>query len=212
MMVVSRNTTFISILFSILIFCRMTGGAYAQEEPGLEEILEGFNEDTTEAQALVSEKQVLPDFLSLDGYFKLGSSYNMYHHEAEGTDTDWHGLSRLRATVALELDAKISDSWQARVAGHGFYDFAYKIQGRDKFTREVLDENENELEFDEVWLLGSITGRLDLKAGRQIVVWGKSDNIRVTDVLNPLDLRESPGSARTGLNRPRKPAVVRDHD
>ncbi|MEA3415028.1 MAG: DUF1302 family protein [Thermodesulfobacteriota bacterium] len=28
------------------------------------------------------------------------------------------------------------------------------------------------------------------KLGRQIVVWGKSDNIRVTDVLNPLDMRE----------------------
>jgi hypothetical protein len=30
---------------------------------------------------------------------------------------------------------------------------------------------------------------MDLKAGRQIVVWGRSDNIRITDVLNPLDLR-----------------------
>ena len=31
---------------------------------------------------------------------------------------------------------------------------------------------------------------LDLKFGRQIVVWGKADNIRVVDVLNPLDYRE----------------------
>ena len=229
MMGVSRNTAFIFILFSIFIFCQMTGIVYAQEEAGLEEILsgfednqksdedlqevmegfedeaqsekkieemeeeeilEGFDEDTTEAQAAVPKKEYLPDFLSLDGYFKLGSSYNMYHHQAEGTDTEWHGLSRLRAKVVLELDAKFSESWQARVAGHSFYDFAYEIQGRDKFTQEVLDENENELEFDEVWLLGSITDQLDLKAGRQIVVWGKSDNIRVTDVLNPLDLRE----------------------
>ena len=30
---------------------------------------------------------------------------------------------------------------------------------------------------------------LDVKAGRQIVVWGKLDNLRVTDILNPLDLR-----------------------
>ena len=86
-----------------------------------------------------------------------------------------------------------------------FYDFAYEIQGRDKFTQEVLDENENELEFDEVWLLGSITDRLDLKAGRQIVVWGKSDNIRVTDVLNPLDLRE-PGL--TDLENLRLPVTM----
>ena len=156
-----------------------------------EEILEGFDEDTAEVEVLVPEQAYLPDFLNLDGYFKLGSSYNMYHHQAEGTDTEWHGLSRLRAKIMLELDAKFSESWQARVAGHGFYDFAYQIQGRDEFTREVLNENENELEFGEVWLLGSITDQLDLKAGRQIVVWGKSDNIRVTDVLRHVSISRS---------------------
>ncbi len=31
---------------------------------------------------------------------------------------------------------------------------------------------------------------MDLKIGRQITVWGKSDNIRITDVINPLDNRE----------------------
>ena len=240
----SRNTAFILVLFSIFIFCQMTGVSYAQEEAELEEILsgfednqkfdedlqevmegfddesssekkkaemeeeeilEGFDEETAEAKDLVSEQEYLPDFLSLDGYLKLGSSYNMYHHQAEGTDTDWHGLSRLRAKMVLELDAKFSESWQARIAGHGFYDFAYEIQGRNEFTQEVLDENEDELEFDEVWLLGSITDQLDLKAGRQIVVWGKSDNIRVTDVLNPLDLRE-PGL--TDLENLRLPVTM----
>ena len=176
-----------------------------KEEIEAEEILEGFDEDTAAAEDLVPEQEYLPDFLSLDGYFKLGSSYNMYHHQAEGTDTEWHGLSRLRAKMVLELDAKFSESWQARVAGHGFYDFAYEIRGRDEFTQEVLDENENELEFGEVWLLGSITDQLDLKAGRQIVVWGKSDNIRVTDVLNPLDLRE-PGL--TDLENLRLPVTM----
>ena len=174
-----------------------------------EEILEGFEEDAAEAESQVPRQEYLPDFLSLDGYFKLGSTYNMYHHQAEGTDTDWHGISRLRAKIVLELDAKFSESWQARLAGHGFYDFAYEIQGRDKFTQEVLDENENELELGEVWLLGSITDQLDLKAGRQIVVWGKSDNIRVTDVLNPLDLRE-PGL--TDLENLRLPVTMTKMD
>ena len=40
------------------------------------------------------------------------------------------------------------------------------------------------------YIQGSLTKSLDVKIGRQIVVWGKSDNIRVTDVLNPLDIRE----------------------
>ena len=244
MMGISKNTVYISLLILIFIFCQMTGGVFAQEEAGLEEvlsgfednqksdenfqevmegfedeaqsekmkeemgeeeILEGFDEESAEILAPVPETEYLPDFLNLDGYFKLGSSYNMYHHQAEGTDTDWHGLSRLRAELMLELDAKFSESWQARVAGHGFFDFAYRIQGRDKFTQEVLDENEDELELGEVWLLGSITDQLDLKAGRQIVVWGKSDNIRVTDVLNPLDLRE-PGL--TDLENLRLPVAM----
>ena len=239
-----KNTIYILVLFSILIFCKMTVGVFAEEEAGLEEVLsgfednqksgedlqeviegfddeaqsekkkeemeeeevlEGFDEDAEEAKVVVAEKEYLPDFLNLDGYLKLGSSYNIYHHQAEGTDTDWHGLSRLRAELMLELDAKFSESWQARVAGHGFYDFAYRIQGRDKFTQEVLDENESELELGEVWLMGSITDQLDLKAGRQIVVWGKSDNIRVTDVLNPLNLRE-PGL--TDLENLRLPVTM----
>jgi hypothetical protein len=239
----SKHTTILISFFFVFFWLSISGGVYAQDEAGLEEILsgfenneksdedfqeviegfddeaqgekkkeekeeeilEGFDEDTAAAEGLVSEQQYLPDYLSLDGYFKLGSTYNMYHHQAEGTDTDWHGLSRLRAKMVLELDAKFSESWQARVAGHGFYDFAYEIQGRDKFTQEVLDENESELELGEVWLLGRITDQLDLKAGRQIVVWGKSDNIRVTDVLNPLDLRE-PGL--TDLENLRLPVTM----
>jgi hypothetical protein len=44
-----------------------------KEEMEEEEILEGFDEDAAEAEVLVPEQEYLPDFLSLDGYFKLGS-------------------------------------------------------------------------------------------------------------------------------------------
>lgn len=155
-----------------------------------DEILKGFEDETEDIYIEAAEKKYLPSFLSLDGYFKLGSSFNLHHHEAEGTDTNYYGLSRLRAELNVELDAKLSELWQARVAVNGFYDFAYRLRGRSRYTEKVLNEYEKELEFGEVWLLGSPTERLDVKAGRQIVVWGRSDNIRVTDVLNPLDLRE----------------------
>jgi hypothetical protein len=163
-----------------------------KETNGIEEdeILKGFEDETEAVDTDTAEKQYLPAFLSLDGYFKLGASYNLHGHEAAGTDTDYHGLSRLRTELQIELDAKFSETWQARVAANGFYDFVYTIRGRDDYTDDVLDEYEDELEFGEVWLLGSLTDHLDIKAGRQVVVWGKSDNIRITDVLNPLDLRE----------------------
>ncbi len=75
------------------------------------------------------------------------------------------------------------------MSGHGFYDAAYAIQGREQYTASLLDEYEQELEFDEVYVEGSLTSSLDVKIGRQVVVWGKADNLRVTDILNPLDNR-----------------------
>jgi hypothetical protein len=165
------------------------GEKKSPEELAEDEILEGFEDETKEAAALDAEKGSLPDWLSIDGYFKISSVYSYLSHDAAGTDTNWHGLTRLRSELKLELDADLSENWRARVSGHGFYDFAYTINGRDNFTDDVLDNYEKELEFDEVYLQGSLTNDLDLKAGRQIVVWGRSDNIRITDVLNPLDLR-----------------------
>lgn len=190
MMKSGKKTTIIISFLSILFFCPISWISHAQQEQGLEEILQGFDEEGEKAQKSVPEKKYLPDFLNLDGYLKLGLSYSPYHHKAQGTDTDWHGLSRLQAKTVLEMDTRFSDTLQGRVAGHGFCDVAYTLQGRDKFTQAVLNANEHEFEFDEIWLQGSPAKNIDLKIGRQIVVWGKSDNIRITDVLNPLDLRE----------------------
>jgi hypothetical protein len=159
-----------------------------------DDYLDGFDDDTKEAGAeLPSELQkdeIKPSVFSLNGDVELGASYNFAHDKPEGSETDWQGLSRLRTELNLELNAKFSSSWQARLSGKGAYDSAYSIKGRDEFTDEVLDNYEKELELGETYIQGSLTKSLDVKIGRQVVVWGKSDNIRVTDVLNPLDIRE----------------------
>ena len=49
-------------------------------------------------------------------------------------------------------------------------------------TKDTTYFNLNEL----TWQSGTYEN-IDIKIGRQIIVWGKSDNIRITDVLNPLD-------------------------
>jgi len=154
-----------------------------------EEILGGFEDQDQKTPSGAAGKSDLPSYLSIDGYLKLSSVYAYRSHHAAGSDTSWHGLTRLRPEIKLIVDVELSDAWQARVSGHAFYDLAYTINGRSHFTDDVLDSYEDEIMLDEVYLLGSLAGDLDLKAGRQIVVWGRSDNIRITDVLNPLDLR-----------------------
>jgi len=120
----------------------------------------------------------------------LSTAYNYAHERPNEGETDYRGFSRLRGQLVLGLDVNLPAEWRGRIKGHGYYDAIYSLRGRDEYTDELLDANEEELEFDEVYLQGSLTDNLDIKAGRQIVVWGKSDNIRVTDILNPLDRRE----------------------
>ena len=131
-----------------------------------------------------------PSPLSWDGYVKLSSGYNFSHKKPETGETDYRGLSKLRGELQLELNMRFSQNWQGLISGKGTYDGAYQLNGKKDYTEEVLNEYEDEGELREAYVIGRLTNSLDIKAGRQIVVWGKSDTIRITDVLNPLDLRE----------------------
>jgi hypothetical protein len=158
-----------------------------------DDLLEGFEDDDRTRETAEDEIAVLPKedvSASLGGHVKAAASYNFAHEEPDPGKTDWRGWSRLKTELLLELDVKLQDGWRAFASGKGFYDFVYGLKGSDEYTDEVLDSYEGELEVREAYLQGGITGNLDIKLGRQIVVWGKSDNIRVVDVLNPLDLRE----------------------
>ncbi len=161
----------------------------ASDEQSLEEVLGGFSE---EAQSPEGEEtiNVGKQPWRIGGTFTLGASWNYAHDAPPVGETDYRGLSRLRGKLNLEYDADLPHNWRAHVAGNGFYDAAYSINNRDDYTDEVLDAYENEVELGEAWLQGRLNRRTDLKIGRQIVVWGKSDNIRITDIINPLDNRE----------------------
>jgi len=126
----------------------------------------------------------------LDGSVGLSSAYNYGHDRPDEGETDHRGLSRLRGRLELGLDVGPPLYRKGRISGHAYHDAVYSLRGRDRYTDELLDSHEKEVELDEFYIRGSLTDSLDAKVGRQFVVWGKSDNIRVTDILNPLDQRE----------------------
>jgi hypothetical protein len=160
-----------------------------QKEAQSDEFMKGFEEDAEEKKADKAPAEEKPSTWSLDGEFKFTTTYNFAHRKPEPGQTDWRGLSMLRPELELALTKKISDSWQAYFSVRGFYDFVYALKDRENYTEQVLDDYEKELEIEDAYIQGNLTDSLDLKAGRQIVVWGTFDNLRVTDVLNPLDLR-----------------------
>lgn len=179
-----------AILFAVISKpLAFAGAATESQESKLEDVLEGFDDNSTQrAEPHISKTG--KRYWDLTGSSSLGSSYNYLHKVPSPGNTDYRGLSRLRTKLLLKLKLTLSQHWKAVIAGNSFYDFAYLANGRSNYTQEVIQEYEAELQIGESYLQGTLLSNLDLKIGRQIIVWGKSDNIRITDILNPLDNRE----------------------
>lgn len=162
-----------------------TGG-----ELNAEELLEGVDDAAdVPAPDISAGQDFLPVWLDLQGSVRLRSAVNFAHDAPLAGQPDYRGLSMFRTHGELVADSDLG-SWKVRLGGTAWYDAAYHLNDqRGLYSDNFLDEYEREAEFTENYLQGSLADNLDLKIGRQIVVWGKSDNIRVTDVLNPLDRR-----------------------
>ena len=172
--------------------------AGSQADESLDEVLVGFEEDPASADNAVSSGVEESDGdaadmyprLSIGGSARVRAFYNYAKDPPEQTETDWRGISSLRGDLLLEAESRLSASWQAKVSLWGYYDLIYDIRGYDEYTDEVIETHVKDLELKDTYIQGKVLPSLDIKVGRQIVVWGKSDNLRVCDVLNPLYLRE----------------------
>jgi len=174
-------------------YCPLTWSDQGQYRQVLNET--GLSLNQTEVPGLSEPTgNTVPEWLDLGGDLSLWSVANIAHGAPDPGEVDHRGLSRLKAQLRLEAKLSLPKDWRAKMSGHVFYDLAFSLRGREEFTAQILDKYEQEAEIEEAWLQGSIFRNLDFKVGRQIVVWGKSDNLRVTDVLNPLNLLE-PGLA-----------------
>lgn len=169
----------------------LEGDATSLEGFGEESELEGFGEDEAigsgfeqlkveldeEAFEPVEEKKI-----RFGGYFKEELDYS---YAKDNPD-----ISKLKTTLNLDLSFRISDDWSGKLNWNGFYDYAYTYQGRDQFSEETLTAYELESEFRDLYVEGGIVDGVRAKIGRQIIAWGQSESVRITDVANPQDLRE----------------------
>lgn len=60
---------------------------------------------------------------------------------------------------------------------------------RSEYNRRIIGGDHSELELRELYL-EAFAGRAYLKIGKQQVVWGTADGLKVLDVVNPQDFRE----------------------
>ncbi len=156
-----------------------------------DELLSGFDEETSDNHfddKEVADKTVQPknnffQDIGLEGKITESFAYS-YQNDSPHND-----LSMAKSSLFLELNKEIWDDFKLKINGVAFYDLAYTFKGRDKFSQEDLDDLESEVELYDAYIQTSLSQNLDLKLGRQVVVWGKSDTIRIVDSINALDNR-----------------------
>jgi len=137
----------------------------------------------------------LPDDLSVSGYLKNETAYRFREPRS---------ITKIRNIINLELNYSLSADINLTAAGWAYYDLAYDLYNyqtiaaraeRDDKEPLVFIENleeEKDSPVSEIrelyvdWFLGDV----DLRLGKQYVVWGVLEGNRVTDEINPLDFRE----------------------
>lgn len=97
-------------------------------------------------------------------------------------------FTSLKTSLFLDYEHKFENGWRIKTNGKWYYDAVYDLRNQS-YSNNELKEQRHETELFDAYIEGSITDSIDMKLGRQVVVWGRSDTIRITDVLNPLDNR-----------------------
>lgn len=122
----------------------------------------------------------------LEGFTGKITQQVAFSYQGEAPHDDF---SSVKSSLLLDYEHKFENGFKVKTNAKGYYDAIYALRGRGDYRKDELDELESELELFDAYVEGSLSDSLDMKLGRQIVVWGRSDTIRITDVLNPLDNR-----------------------
>jgi len=164
-----------------------------QVEQSSTDMMDGFD-DTSSSVADVSTDSVTDTSVEpvtepaevisgLTGKLTEQITYALYN------DKPHENVSSLKTSLFLDYEHKFENGWRVKANAKAYYDAMYDIRGTEKFSKQEIDELQSEVELYDAYVEGSITDSLDMKLGRQVVIWGRSDTLRVTDILNPLDNR-----------------------
>lgn len=164
----------------------------AGESPNLESLF--FEGDELPVPGK-GETNRLPDRLSLGGYLKNETAYRI---------DEPRSITKIRNILQLNGSYTFNPSSRLGFSAWAYHDLAYDLfdyetitarfaRDADKplvFVNDLKREKDSPVaEIRELYVDAS-TRNVDIRAGKQIIVWGVLEGIRITDEINPLDFRE----------------------
>lgn len=131
--------------------------------------------------------------LKIGGFFNQGVGYGV----ADDTYDHMEGFQSFKYDFLLEAEYEPTRNLKFFVSGMLSGDWAYDILNDDSdWKKKGFADSRNELSHDTVLrdLLQEAhvtlnAGNFQFRVGKQIVVWGETDGIRLMDQINPLDQR-----------------------
>ena len=121
--------------------------------------------------------------LTTSGFLKNATSWDV---------DDWDTLFKIRTTAQLALEYQITDNVHFFTILRGWYDSVYDAES--KWRRRSGNRKEMSRTRGNDWLrecyLDYYSETLDIRIGKQQVVWGTADGVKILDIINPIDYRE----------------------
>jgi hypothetical protein len=146
----------------------------------LDDALDGFDDEPVEVKKEIKKSS------SFNGFTGKLTQQVAYSYS---DDSPHDNISSFKTSLLLDYEHKFDNGYKLKMNGKAYYDAIYDIRGKEKYSSDELHALRDEVELFDAYIEGSLTDNLDMKLGHQVVVWGRSDTIRITDVLNPLDNR-----------------------
>ncbi len=162
----------------------------------LDNVLDGFDDAPSPSDGAESAgpDTALPSPWTLSGSVSVSAAYDYTQNAPAAGEYDKRGLSRTRAKAALKLKGDLPDQFAVplRVLGEvsAAHDFVYALRGRSDYNATITNSFERDVNLGELYASAELGGGFELTLGRQVIVWGTSETLRVVDVVNPLDRRE----------------------
>ena len=173
-----------SLIF-ILLFITAPG-LYADDT--IDDLMEGFG--SSEPVKIESDNEKKDSDFDFTTGLSLYSSYGINSDAPVVGKADWQGFNSLRAKLDQDMEYRPNSRFDLFLSGSISQDLIFEAKERSDYSDSLLEDREFEAEVESSYILLTPFSNIDIKAGRQIIVWGKSDNIRITDILNPMDKRE----------------------